>query len=394
MSAFAPEVARFVAECFSDVDAGQILDVHTHLLGLGTNDSGCFVNDRMNDIWQHPINVAKKLIFLSAGGVTGREPDCDMKYALHLATLQRGLHDPTDSNHHAKCMVFAFDQCYDEAGNVMPEKTSFHVPNEWSYRLSQLYPDVFLPVASIHPYRHDAVAELERNHQLGVKMVKWLPNSMNIDMLHPKCQPFYQRMKELGMVLLTHVGFEHSVDVGFLDNALGNPLRLRAALDAGVKTIAAHCASEGHDEDLDCICAMGGPHSHIESHTHPSVSSFELFLRLMDEQKYEGLLFGDISAITGIKRVGVLQKILDRTDLHPRLLYGTDHPVPNVSFVTSTLQMFAAGLITWTQRRHLNVIFRTNPLLYDFCLKRCLVSKNGNRFQPCVFQTLNHIIFK
>ena len=31
----------------------------------------------------------------------------------------------------------------------------------------------------------------------------------------------------------------------------GNPLRLRRALDAGVRVVVAHCASMGQDRDLD-----------------------------------------------------------------------------------------------------------------------------------------------
>lgn len=76
-------------------------------------------------------------------------------------------------------------------------------------------------------------------------------------------------MHELNMVLLCHVGEEHSIDAGGLDQSLGNPLKLRAyafepgrflspsqmfdysPLNAGVKVIAAHCASEGENIDLD-----------------------------------------------------------------------------------------------------------------------------------------------
>lgn len=42
-----------------------------------------------------------------------------------------------------------------------------------------------------------------------------------------KCQPFYAKMVEYNMVLLCHVGEEHSIDVGGLDQSLGNPLKLR-----------------------------------------------------------------------------------------------------------------------------------------------------------------------
>jgi hypothetical protein len=94
-------------------------------------------------------------------------------------------------------------------------------------------------------------------------------------------------------VLLCHVGEEHSIDAGYLQNALGNPLLLRYPLNAGVKVvltsvtllkatlaqvIAAHCASEGKCSDLD---APG----------HPTVDAFDLFVRLMDDPKYKQLLF-------------------------------------------------------------------------------------------------------
>lgn len=51
--------------------------------------------------------------------------------------------------------------------------------------------------------------------------------------------------------LLNLKGEEHTVNAGFLDNSLGNPLFCRKALDMGVKIIAAHVASEGHNIDID-----------------------------------------------------------------------------------------------------------------------------------------------
>lgn len=119
------------------------------------------------------------------------------------------------------------------------------MPNDWVFSLCAAFPDVFLPVCSIHPYRSDALAELCRAHSRGARMVKWLPNSMGIDPTHRLCRPFYALMRRLDMVLLTHTGKERTVDFAYHDDRLGNPILLRAPLDAGVKVIAAHCASEG-----------------------------------------------------------------------------------------------------------------------------------------------------
>lgn len=57
------------------------------------------------------------------------------------------------------------------------------------------------PVVSIHPYRADAVEKLEEYHRRGVRMCKWLPNSMGIDLSHVKCHSFYDKMAELGSYL-------------------------------------------------------------------------------------------------------------------------------------------------------------------------------------------------
>ena len=74
---------------------------------------------------------------------------------------------------------------------------------------------------------------------------------------------------------------------------LGNPL-LRAALDAGVKVIAAHFASEGRAPD-----------------DHGAVRPcWELLLEMMREPKWRHLLLADISAIIIFKRVHVLKALL------------------------------------------------------------------------------------
>src|SRR5688500_7690056 len=105
----------------------------------------------------------------------------------------------------------------------------------------------------------------------------------------PQCDPFYQKMKDLKLVLLSHGGEEKAVE-SEEDQKLGNPLLLRRALDHGVKVIVAHCAGLGTNQDLD--------------HPGRKAHNFELFLRLMEDPRYEGRVFGDISAMTQFNRVG------------------------------------------------------------------------------------------
>ena len=91
----------------------------------------------------------------------------------------------------------------------------------------------------------------------------------------------------------------------------------------------------------------------------------------MDEPKYAGLLFGEISAMLQFNRMPVpLATLLKRQDLHSRLVNGSDYPLPAVNSLIWTRSMARAGFITAEERQALNEIYDYNPLLFDFVLKR------------------------
>jgi hypothetical protein len=206
-------------------------------------------------------------------------------------------------------------------------------------------------------------------------MVKWLPNAMGIDPSDSKCDPFYRKMSELNLVLLSHGGEEKAVEAEE-DQRLGNPLLLRRALDHGVRTIVAHCAGLGYNEDLD---------DPQKKRTH----NFTLFMRLMEDKRYEGLVFGDISAMTQFNRIGPpLSTIIEREDLHARLVNGSDYPLPAINLLIRTKPLLKAGYIDANERELLKEIYGFNPLLFDFVLKRSLKLPGTNRRLPAsVFMT-------
>jgi len=65
--------------------------------------------------------------------------------------------------------------------SMSEKKTGVYVPNDYVLSVAEEFPHVFLPVVSVHPYREDAIEELERCYERGSRMVKWLPNAMGID---------------------------------------------------------------------------------------------------------------------------------------------------------------------------------------------------------------------
>lgn len=160
------------------------------------------------------------------------------------------------------------------------------------------------------------------------------------------------------MILLTHVGEEQAVEAEE-DQKLGNPLLFRRPLDLGVKVVMAHCASLGKDEDLD--------------NGNKKVPSFELFMRLMNEKKYEGLLYGEISATTQFNRLPTpILTLLENPNLHKRLVNGSDYPLPAINVIIQTKSLVKYGMITKQERKHLNEIYQYNPLLFDYVLKRTI----------------------
>jgi mannonate dehydratase len=174
------------------------------------------------------------------------------------------------------------------------------------------------------------------------------------------------------MVLLSHAGEEKAVHAKEAQ-ALGNPLKLRRALDAGVRVVIAHCGSLGRNEDLD--------------RPGQRASNFDLFLRLMSEERYRGLLFGDISAITQINRMpGPLRTILERPDLQDRLVNGSDYPLPGIPLLTLLQQFVYHGFVTKSEARALANVFTSNPLLADFLLKRTIRDPaSGRGLDPRIF---------
>jgi len=355
-----------IDRAFADLDPARPgTDVHVHALGLGQEGNGTFVNPEKLSL-RHPLKRLEIELYLKATGVQGME-HFDRDYLEVLVARARAFPRPL------RLHLLAMDRAYKTDGTPDPRRTEFHVPNTYVLEAAARHPDLITPVISIHPARKDALQELEACAAKGARLMKWLPNAQTIDPADPAFDPFYRRMKDLGVVLLTHAGEEKAVAVKDAQR-LGNPLRLRRPLELGVTVIVAHCASLGRNADLD--------------HPGRTATNFELFQRLMAEPRYRGRLFGDLSAITQINRLPApLQHLLAHPEFDDRLLNGSDYPLPGVDLVIWTRRLVQLGLLSAVERRSLNEIWKRNPLLFDFVLKRTLKDPaSGRRWPASVFQ--------
>jgi mannonate dehydratase len=107
----------------------------------------------------------------------------------------------------------------------------------------------------------------------------------------------------------------------------------------------------------------------------------------MSDREFEGRLFGDLSAITQTRRAKIaLERILRTPQWHPRLLNGSDYPLPGLMPIFSVDYLASTGMIEAAAAPVLGEIRRHNVLLFDFLAKR-LLRVDGKRLPAQVFET-------
>ncbi len=265
-----------------------MIDCHVHLAALRTTDNGCYISPRLlNSLlfrflrWNHrlPIEDAAR---------------SNQKYVESLLLELR------KSKYVRKAVLLGMDGVYDTNGVLDAEKTEFLVGNDYVLNLARSYPNEFLPGVSINPQRRDALDELDRCVAAGAKLVKVLPNTQGFDPGNRKYMPFYRKLAQLRIPLLSHVGYEFSLISR--DQSAGDPNKLRVPLEEGVTVIAAHGCSSG------LIFYEG---------------YYGTFLNLV--RQYSNF-FADVSSLTLPNRVGMLLRLRLHPETHERLLFGTDYP--------------------------------------------------------------------
>ena len=349
------------------IDAARLWDCHVHLIGIGDSGGGIWINPAMFSI-ASPAQYARRLFYLNAGCTHEAPGGVDESYVQRMLNLLDGMRPGV------KLVLLAFDRHHAADGTPVPAETAFHIPDAFARATARRFPGRFEWAASIHPYRRDCLTALRQARTEGARAVKWLPAAMGINPASPLCDAFYAELAKLGLPLITHAGMERAVRVGERQH-LGNPLLLRRALEHGVRVVVAHCATLGTDRDLD------------RGEDGPYVESFRLFARLMDDLRYRGKVYGDISGVAQVNRAGpALITLLEREDWHARLLNGSDYPLPGIVPLHSVSQLAELGVIERELAPLLAEVREHNPLLFDFVLKRNLRA-GGRRFPASVFET-------
>jgi uncharacterized protein len=285
-----------------------LIDCHVHLAALPDGDNGCYISPKMLRsplfrflLWKHQLSPSNPR-------------EANRKYLDDLLTELRA------SRHVQKAVILGMDGVYDQNGRLDQPHTDFLIGNDCVLKTVRAYPNEFLAGVSINPQRRDAIEEVHRCADAGAALVKVLPNAQQFNPADTHYKTFYRALAERKLPFLSHVGYEFSL-IG-KDQSVGDPDRLKLALEEGVTVIAAHACSYG-------------------------LMVYEKFLpTFRDFAKCYPHFYADISALTLPNRLKMLLHLRRHPELYDRLLFGTDYPL-------SVFHLAAWGRVGWRALREM-----------------------------------------
>ena len=266
------------------------LDGHVHLIGDGSCGDGCWLR-----LDSPRMRFQGRFLLRACGlGHLALKDPLDKPFREHLLSL-------IETSSLDAVLLLAQDLPHDEQGHALAEKAVFYVPNSAVLALAKAHPEHIEPAVSIHPARPDAMDELEQCAATGARVLKLLPNCLNVDCNKPAYRPFWERMAALKMIFLAHTGGELSLPV--IEPRFADPEILRGPLEAGVTVIAAHAAGRSAFFDTD--------------YTQQLFAMMETYPNL----------YTDNSALSTVNRVHSAVKLL-RSPWLSRVIHGSDFPIP------------------------------------------------------------------
>lgn len=307
-----------------------VIDVHAHVACYGYQ-SDCYINPRVKDSYKF---VYYQKLFNFTEKEAKKYGDSHLFYKINRMIKK--------SKYVKHVVILAMDNVYAEGGEAKPGITEFYVPNDFVAKNAQKY-DGILFGASVHPFRKDALAELERVKSEGAVLVKLLPAIHHFHANDKRLIPYYKKLRELRLPLLIHMDDEHSFTSVIGD--YGDPLKLELPLSLGVTVIGAHTSSLGKTKGQ---------------------LNYERLLQM--KAKYPNNLYADISALLVAQtRKGHLKRAVSDKRWHGGLLYGSDYPLVHPMLSSPYYYIFDIGLF-----KTIELIKIKNPWDRDIQLKKYL----------------------
>lgn len=272
---------------------------------------------------------------------------------------------------------------WENTGSYLKNKSALKTASTFESSQSELFPAV-----SVHPFDLKWEEKLISAYAKGIRLIKWMP-PQSIPPDSELLNPYYEKLRELGMVIIAHSGPEHAIpthegNLEWFD--WGNPLRFRKPLSMGVDVILAHC---GHHEMI----------ADIDSESNESALGVDLFIRLAKEAylknltgEWTGRLFGDLAAVTNHYGPDFIKKLLlNINEKGVRIIYGSDYPYTNLVQPGKDAYEICAkeGLLDPQKVKPLKELRNWNPLLANFVFTKNLQLRTEEgeilEFPNCTF---------
>src|SRR3954471_3860343 len=143
----------------------MVIDCHVHVSAL-TPEHGSMSPRLLNSI---PFRYMQWVF-----GISGHDNRAERQLE---ATLARTIDECQMLD---AAVILAFDGVHDNEGRFDDANTHLYVKNDYVIELCKRHLRMLFG-ASIHPYRKDAVNELERCVKAGAVLLKWLPIVQGFD---------------------------------------------------------------------------------------------------------------------------------------------------------------------------------------------------------------------
>lgn len=274
------------------------IDIHTHLLNPEVRFNRLY--DRVAiTFFARGLGVDPKAL-LAAPYVT---------YVRTFASLIR------ESANVDKACVFGVDARIDEQGREVHRDVTVCSDNAETLRVAREHPDCFIPFFSVNPRRKDALERVDRHVAEGFRGAKFLQNYWGLDAGDERLIPYYERLRDHGLPLIIHTGSEYSIQ----STAAYEAVRMvELPMKVGVTVIAAHMGLGRWQRGWRVW----------RNFSRDPATFGEDYYQLLEWLESWPNLYADISAILPPMRARALRHLSQHTQVHHKLLFGTDYPVP------------------------------------------------------------------
>ncbi len=281
----------------------KTVDFHTHLL------SSRVKFDRLYDriaikLFAHKLGIDPKEII--------KNP-----YQAYTDALMKNIRE---SKHISQIVLFGVDAKVDNRGKVLHQDLTVCATNNDLYQLYQQNQDLIIPFFSINPMRPDALDLIDEYYEKGFKGTKFLQNYWGVDTRDKNYRAYFEKLKAKNLPLIIHVGSESSVHSYKECESLQ---MINQPLEIGINVVAAHMALSY--KPLKILKAFSKKPKNFNSD----------YFKLLEMLENHDNLYADISAILTPVRGKVLRHLSQQNQIHDKLLFGTDFPVPFSTIFTT-----------------------------------------------------------